>query len=66
MNREERTDKVIALEHLLSAQKESKYPDQFNSAIKRMKWELLGMYKSVLNTRIPKGDNSLDKPVAVV
>ncbi len=60
--REERTEKLMTLAHLKELQAASKYPDQFNGAIKRIKWELIGMYRIATNRnktheRTPDQDN---------
>ena len=57
--REERTEKVSTLEHLKDLQKASKYPAMNAGAIKRLKWELIGMYKIALNARKPNEPESL-------
>lgn len=47
--REERTEKVMTLAHLKELQSASKYPEQYIGAIKRIRWELLGMYRTATN-----------------
>ena len=56
--REERSEKVMTLAHLLELKEKSKYPTQYDGAIKRIKWEILGMYRAAMNERIP-----VDKPI---
>jgi len=49
--REERTESVLLLVSLLERQRESRRPEVYAPAIKKVRRELLGLYQRIMNTR---------------
>jgi hypothetical protein len=60
--RKECTNLVSVIDFLKDRQKESKTPEVYRGAIKKLRRELLGLYAQILNTRKPV-DNTPCVPI---